>query len=150
MTFATVAPAGRQGAPAAYAARRQQLGLALPLYEEYAHWVSNALRGNRGTSLLSGEPVAKIIADRYSVTLSLVSLSVLVIVVGGVCLGVFSAVRGGVLGRFVDGASLAGYALPGFWVGSMLISLFAGRLHWFPAFGYVSVARSTGDWSRSL
>jgi len=141
---------GRQATPAAYAALRHQLGLDLPLYEQYAHWVSNALRGNMGTSLLSGEPVTKIIGDRYSVTLSLVSLSVLAIVVGGVCLGVFSAVRGGVLGRFVDGASLAGYALPGFWVGSMLISLFAVKLHWFPAIGYVSIASSPGDWARSL
>jgi peptide/nickel transport system permease protein len=132
------------------ASLRHQLGLDLPVYEQYARWVSHAAHGDLGTSLLSGESVTKVVNDRYAVTLSLVTLSFILTVVVGVALGIFSAVRGGVLGRLVDGLSLIGYALPGFWVGAILIALFAVKLQWFPAIGYVSLGTSPNDWARSL
>jgi peptide/nickel transport system permease protein len=141
---------GTDATPESVAALRHQLGLDRPLYEQYGRWVGHALHGDLGTSLLSGEPVTKIVNDRYSVTLSLVGLSLLATVVVGVTLGILSAVRGGVLGRLVDGLSLVGYALPGFWVGAILISLFAVKLGWFPAIGYVPLGTAPNDWARSL
>jgi peptide/nickel transport system permease protein len=141
---------GIEAPPEAYPKLRHELGLDLPLYEQYWRWVNDAVRGDLGTSLFNGEHVTKTIGDRLPVTLSLIIGSLLVIIVVGVGLGVFSAVRGGAVGRFVDGLSLIGFALPGFWVGAVLIALFAVQVHWFPAIGYVPLVESPSDWARSL
>jgi peptide/nickel transport system permease protein len=100
--------------------------------------------------LVNREEVTLAIKDRSPVTLSLVVTSLLIISLLGVSLGVFSAVRGGVAGRFLDGVSLVGFALPGFWVGAVLIAIFAVGLHWLPAVGYVPLSDSPGGWARSL
>jgi peptide/nickel transport system permease protein len=129
---------------------REQIGLNQPVYEQYWNWLTNALHGDLGTSYFTNQPVTTIIGDRYQVTLSLVVLSLIVIVLIGVGLGVIGAVRGGAVGRGVDSISLVGFALPGFWVGAVLISIFAVRLGWLPAIGYVPFADSPSDWARSL
>jgi peptide/nickel transport system permease protein len=134
----------------AYDKLRSELGLDQPLYQQYGHWVSNALHGDLGTSLFSGQDVTKMITDRLPVTLSLVICALLIISIVGVGLGVLSAVHGGVTGRIVDGLLLVGFALPGFWVGAVLIAVFAVALRWVPAVGYVSLSESPSDWARSL
>jgi peptide/nickel transport system permease protein len=68
----------------------------------------------------------------------------------GVALGTVSAVRGGRLGRAVDGISVLGFAIPNFWLALLLISVFAVKLHWLPASGYVSFSTSPGQFFRSL
>jgi peptide/nickel transport system permease protein len=141
---------GPEASPATYQNLRHELGLDLPLYEQYWRWVKHAASGNLGSSVITGEHVTKTIGDRFPVTLSLVFGSLLLIALVGVGLGVLSAVRGGVLGRVVDGLSLVGFALPAFWVGAVLIALFAVRLHWFPAVGYVPFGESPSLWLRSL
>jgi peptide/nickel transport system permease protein len=141
---------GINASPAQYAALRHNLGLDLPLYQQYWRWLHHALEGDLGTSLFTNEAVTNMVSTRLPVTLSLVALSLLVIVVVGVTLGVTGAVRGGAAGRFVDGVSLVGFALPSFWVGAVLIGLFAVALHWLPAIGYVSLASSPSGWARSL
>jgi peptide/nickel transport system permease protein len=141
---------GVNASPEAYAKLRTALGLDQPLYEQYSRWAADALHGDLGTSLYSGEHVTTTITNRFPVTLSLVILSLLAVTIVGVGLGVFSAVRGGVAGRIVDALSLIGFALPGFWVGAVLISLFAVRLGWLPAVGYVPLSASPEDWARSL
>jgi peptide/nickel transport system permease protein len=141
---------GPDASPATYQSLRHELGLDRPLYGQYWEWISHAVSGNLGSSVITGEHVAKTIGDRLPVTLSLVLGALLLTSVLGVGLGVFSAVRGGVLGRVVDALSLLGFALPGFWVGAVLISVFAVRMHWFPAVGYVPLADSPSQWLRSL
>jgi peptide/nickel transport system permease protein len=141
---------GTKATPQQLAALRHTLRLDLPVYEQYWRWLGGAIRGNLGTSLFTGQEVSTIIRQRLPATLSLVCVSLLVISVVGVALGVFSAVRGGALGRFVDGLGLIGFALPGFWVGAVLISVFAVKLHWFAAVGYVPLATSPVGWARSL
>jgi peptide/nickel transport system permease protein len=136
--------------PQEYATLRHALGLDLPLYQQYWQWLGHAVQGDLGTSLFSQEPVSKTIGERFPVTLSLIVASILVIVVAGVSFGVVSAVRGGALARLVDGLALLGFALPGFWLGAMLIALFAVSLRWLPAVGYVPLVESPGDWLRSL
>jgi peptide/nickel transport system permease protein len=147
---ATTQILGVEAPPEAYAKLRSELGLDQPLYEQYSRWVGDALQGDLGSSLFSGEHVTTTIADRLPVTLSLVIASLLVISVVGVGLGVFGAVHGGVTGRIVDGLSLVGFALPGFWVGAVLIALFAVELAWLPAVGYVPLSESPSAWARSL
>jgi peptide/nickel transport system permease protein len=141
---------GVDATPAQYAALRHKLGLDLPVYQQYWQWLRHAVGGDLGRSLFTNDPVTKAVENRFPVTLSLIAASLLLIFVVGVTLGVVGAVRGGAIGRFVDGVSLLGFALPAFWVGAVLVSLFAVALHWFPAIGYVSLVSSPGNWARSL
>jgi peptide/nickel transport system permease protein len=128
----------------------RQLGLDQPLYVQYWHWLRHALTGDLGTSVYNGQKVTQEISQRLPVTLSLVIGALIVMLVVGVAIGVFSAVRGGALGRFVDGISLVGYALPVFWVGAILIEFFAVRAGFFPAVGYVPMTQDPVEWLHSL
>jgi peptide/nickel transport system permease protein len=141
---------GTDAPPEAYPKLRHELGLDLPLHEQYGRWLEDAVTGDLGTSLFSPEQVSTLIGDRVSVTLSLIVGSLLVSVVLGVALGVFSALRGGAAGRAADAFSLIGFALPEFWVGVQLIVIFAVKLQWFPATGYAPLAQSPWEWLRSL
>ena len=83
-------------------------------------------------------------------TVRLIFGSLLVTLVIGTIAGTISAVKGGVVDRVVGGLSLAGFSLPSFWVGAVLISFFAVRLGWLPAIGYVDFAQSPSGWFESL
>jgi peptide/nickel transport system permease protein len=133
-----------------YLELRQALGLDLPIYEQYWHWLGNAIQGDLGSSLFTQEPVTAAINARLPVTVSLVGGALLVILTGGVGLGVFSAVRGGAAGRVVDAFALVGFAVPAFWLGGVLIVLFAVEMRWLPATGYVPLGQSPGAWVGSL
>jgi peptide/nickel transport system permease protein len=141
---------GDQGTAEQYASLRHQLGLDLPLHEQYWHWLRNALSGDFGTSIVSGQSVTQAAAQRLAVSLSLLIGSLVVMLIVGVGLGVFSAVHGGAIGRMVDGLSLLGFALPPFWVGAVLVEVLAVHIRLFPAVGYVSLADSPGEWLRSI
>ncbi len=131
-------------------ALRQQLGLDLPLYQQYWEWVQGAVRGDFGRSVWSGQPVTEILEPRVPVTLWLVVGTMLVSLVVGVTFGVIGAVRKSIIGRAIDALSLFGFAMPAFWLGAILASIFAVRLGWFPSAGYVPLAESPSDWLRSL
>lgn len=141
---------GTNAPPEAYPKLRHALGLDLPLHEQYWRWLENAVHGDLGASLFTSESVTHAIDARLPVTLSLMLGALFVTVVLGVGLGFFSAVRGGIAGRFVDAMALLGFALPSFWIGAVLIAVFAVNLGWFPAVGYVPLAESPQQWLRSL
>ncbi|KQV75398.1 ABC transporter permease [Aeromicrobium sp. Root344] len=141
---------GTRGTPEQYEALRQQLGLDQPVYEQFWHWLSRAVTGDFGTSIINGTSVAGEIWARLPVTLSLISGAILVSVVVGVAGGVFSAVKDGWLARAIDALVLVVWALPVFWVGSMLVVVFAIKLEWLPAVGYVPLSESPTAWARSL
>ena len=136
--------------PQAYAQLSAQLGLNKPLPVQYWSWLSQAVRGNLGQSVFTGQTVTSILNARLPVTLSLVAGAVLVSAVLGVGLGLYSAFQGGVVGRLVDGVSLIGMSLPTPWLGLVLVILFAVKLRWLPATGYVSFTQSPGQWVESL
>lgn len=125
-------------------------GLNLPLWTQYWHWLRDAVGGNLGNSFSSGQPVATIIGQRLPVTLSLIGGALLVSLVIGVGFGLVSALKGGIIGRTLDSAALIGFALPSFWVGAELIVIFAVKLQWLPATGYVSPGVSITQWLESL
>jgi peptide/nickel transport system permease protein len=133
-----------------YAELRRNLGLDLPLYEQYWRWLRRALAGDLGVSLFSQQSVSEMIGQRFPVTLSLLVGSLVVTLVLGIGIGVFSALRGGALGRLVDGVALVGFSLPAFWLGAELIVLFSVKLNWLPATGYVPISQSPVEWARSL
>ncbi|MGX1676076.1 ABC transporter permease [Streptomyces sp. NPDC055400] len=141
---------GDHYSPAAHRQLRHQLGLDTPLLTQYAHWLRHALTGDLGTSPVSGLDVGAEITGRLPVTLSLVLCTTAATTLLGVGLGVLSAVRGGRIGRAVDVISLLGYALPGFWLALILVSLFSVALPVFPATGYVPFTDSTAAWARGL
>lgn len=141
---------GNNYTPAAYAQLRHQLGLDQSVLVQYWHWLVGALHGNLGVSPISGLDVANEVTTRLAVTLSLIVGTTVVATVAGLALGVLSAVRGGGAGRVVDVLSLLGFALPNFWLGLVLVTVFAVALRLLPATGYVSLATSPGGWVRSL
>ncbi|MFJ2619227.1 ABC transporter permease [Glutamicibacter sp. NPDC087344] len=141
---------GEEATPESLAALREQMGLNLPLYQQYWNWATDAIRGDFGTSIFGGQDVVTVIVYRLPVTVSLMVLSTLVIGVVGAVLGLLSAVKGGWIGRFLDAFSLFGLAIPSFAFAVVLVSLFAVTVRAFPATGYMSLEDGFGNWIWSL
>jgi peptide/nickel transport system permease protein len=131
--------AGEEQDPVVVAQIRTQYGLDKPVPVQYGRWLGQLVRGNLGESLRTGITVSRTIATRLPVTLELAFLSLLVAVLVGVGSGVLAAVRRGTgLEWLANGASLLGLSVPSFWLGLMLILVFAIILGVLPASGYVS------------
>ncbi len=141
---------GLGGTTEQYERVRAELGLDDPLFVQYWHWFTQALHGDFGESLTTREPVADSILTRLGITISLTVGSMILSFAIGVLFGVYSAVRGGVTGRFVDGLAVLGFAIPPFWLALILISIFAVQLGWLPSTGYVAPGDSGGLWLQSL
>ena len=133
-----MALAGEEHDPAAVAAIRAKYHLDRPLVVQYSLWIGNVLRGDFGQSLRNRIPVSELLASKLPVTVELAVCSMLIALVIGVPAGIVSASR---KGRPIDVAAnlvaLSGLSVPHFWLGIMLILLFAVRLGWLPASGYV-------------
>ncbi len=130
---------------------RDRLGLEDPILVQYERWASDAVTGDLGESLYSGRSVTKSIGERLPVTLSLAGLSIVIAILIAVPAGIIAAVR---RGSWVDsaatvGASL-GLAMPNFWLGAVLALIFALRLGWLPATGYIPFGENPVDWLRHL
>ncbi|THF85485.1 ABC transporter permease [Deinococcus sp. KSM4-11] len=141
---------GQNRAPEEYQRLREQLGLLEPVPVQYARWVTTLAHGSLGVSIFNSESVVAKLNSRLGVTLSLVTITALVASVLGVALGIASALRRGVLARTVDVISMLGIVLPSFWIALILVAVFAVRLRWLPAIGYVHPTTSPGGWLRSL
>jgi peptide/nickel transport system permease protein len=141
---------GLQASDAQVAALRDQLGLDKPLPRQYWDWLVGVFHGDLGRSIQTRGLVASELAHRAEVTMSLLLLGVLIVAVVGIALGVVSAVRGGRIGKLVDVLSLVGIAVPGFWLGLVLVTVFAVAIPLFPATGYVSFTHSVPGWIASL
>lgn len=141
---------GNTATAAQVAALDRRLGLTLPLYEQYWHWLHHAVAGNLGTSYYTGQPVVQAIQSHIWVTISLIIGTMSISLILGVALGTISALRGGALGKALDTFALLGFALPGFWIGAELILFFAVKIRLFPATGYVTFNQSPAGWLHSL
>lgn len=115
---------------------RNQLGLNKPLVMQYLTFVGHALEGNFGNSFRFRQPALGLVLDRLPATAELAGASMLLAIVLGVPTGVLASVRPGRLSdSVVRWFATVGQATPTFWMGLMLILLFAVRLRWFPAEG---------------
>ena len=133
-----LALAGEDRDPATLDAIRQRLGLNDPLPVQYLHWLGNALTGDLGQSLRTGEPVLIIIAQKLPVTLQLGIMAILIAMVIGIPTGILSAARKGTAVDYgANVLALSGLSLPNFWLGIMLIMLVSVRWQLLPASGYV-------------
>jgi peptide/nickel transport system permease protein len=118
---------------------QHDLGLDLPMVEQYGVYIRETLTGNLGESLRTGIPVSELIRTRLWPTVILVGLGTIL----SAWLGVVIGIRGGWRrGSSFDTTSQYGslvlYAMPEGWLGMLLLLLFSGWLHWFPAGGYIS------------
>lgn len=122
---------------------RQLYGLDQPFLVQYGNWLLNALQGDLGESLLSGEPVLETIARVFPNTLFIVFYAVLLSVLIGVPLGLLASSRpNSKLDGTIMGISSLGVAVPNFWLGMVLVSVFALSWNWFPATGFVRPSES--------
>ena len=134
-----LALAGEERDPASLAEVRVQYGLDQPILVQYWRWLREVATGNLGESLRTGISVTETILSRIPVTLELALLSLLVAILLGVGTGVLAAVRRGSWTEWLANlAALLGLSVPSFWLGIMLILVFAIILGWLPASGYVS------------
>lgn len=125
-----------QASPADRAAMIARLGLDLPLWEQYWHFLVRALHGDLGTSFVYGTSTIQLIAQRMPATFELVVIAVSLTCVVGVPLGLVAGLyRDRLLGRGILSSSVLGFSLPNFWLGMMLILTFAVWLGWLPASG---------------
>ncbi len=128
--------------PDRVAALRHQLGLDLPIYQQYGQWLSGVLHGNLGQSVWTGKPVSAEILQRLPVTLEITLLALLTSILCSFPLGVLSArARGSRGDYFVRVSSIIGLTLPSFWVGVLFIYFFSLYLPGWPAIGYVPIGQ---------
>lgn len=110
---------------------RREMGLDLPLIEQFYIYVKNALNGDFGTSVLTTNPVMTDIRRAFPATIELATLGTLIGSVIGVPLGVLAAVRrGSIIDQVVRIIGLVGYSVPIFWLGLLALVLFYARLQW--------------------
>ncbi len=127
---------GTQATPEEVALERARLGLDKPLPIRYAVWISDVLSLNLGRSLSNNRPVAALVGDAFPNTLRLALLSLAVAVGIGFPLGILAAVNANRrLDAIVTACSSLGLAVPGFWLGLLLIIFFSVQLQWLPASG---------------
>jgi peptide/nickel transport system permease protein len=136
-----------------------RLGLDRPLYEQYLHFLANAARGDLGNSFVHAEPALKLILQKMPATLELAFAALLIAVVFGIPLGMYAGLRPeSPASRVIMAGSILGFSLPTFWVGLMLIMVFAVMLGWLPSTGRgetvalagVQVSFLTGDGLKHL
>ena len=131
---------GERADSATIARLRAQLHLDDPLPVRFGHYVASVVTGDLGRSYITNRPITQDIRERFPKTAQLAGAAMLLATVIGVTLGVLSARRpGGLIDRFSLGLAYLGVSFPVFWVGLLLILLFAVTIRWLPPSGYGSL-----------
>ncbi|MEM9911528.1 MAG: ABC transporter permease [Pseudomonadota bacterium] len=126
---------------------RADLGLDQPFVVQYWKFLEQAAQGNFGLSYRQGRPVADILLERLPATLELALVSGILALIGGITLGIFTAIRRrGFAANMIMTVSLIGVSLPTFLIGIVLIYIFSVELGWLPSFGRGEVVE-LGGWS---
>lgn len=142
---------GTKATPQEIAKITRQLHLNEGFLAQYWRWLRAALHGNLGNSLFQSQPVSSGIAARFPVTLQVAAGGMVVAVLLGVPSGILSGVRQGTLrDRAVTTGSSLAVSIPDFWLGIMLVIVFAVKLHWLPALGYTEFGQSPVEWFKDL
>ncbi len=143
--------AGQDASRERIVAIRDELGLDDPLLTQYRDWAGDAVRGDLGTSLVSGQEVTDMIAARMPATVSLTLFTMAFILAVSIPVAVFSAAAQRTwLDRIVMGGVSVVLAMPAFWIGLVLLLAFALRWHLLPATGYVAFTEDPVEWARHL
>lgn len=130
---------GAQVDDAAIERLRSDLRLEDPVPVQYVSWMSNVLQGDFGRSVTTKQPVSEAFVQRLPVSFLLAGYAIVIMIAIALPLGILSAVKRGTLWDVLaSGISVFGLAVPGFWLAILLVMLFAVRLDWLPASGYIS------------
>jgi ABC-type dipeptide/oligopeptide/nickel transport system permease component len=133
---------GMEASDDAIRAARTQFGFDRPLYIQYLQFVGGVLRGDLGQSVRFRRPVGDLLMESFPATVELALAATAIALVLAVPAGIYAAVhRGGMLDRLLMTGALIGQAMPIFWLGIMLITLFSVRLGWLPTSGRGSFAQ---------
>jgi ABC-type dipeptide/oligopeptide/nickel transport system permease component len=117
-------------------ALRERMGLNEPLYVQYFRFLGDLVRGDLGSSMITGTPIRESIASVLPYTLQLTLSAIVVGALLGVPIGVYTAVKRNSLADYLGRVlSLAGLSVPAFYLGILIMLVFAGELGWFPAVG---------------
>ena len=135
------------------AAAMERLGLDRPVWEQYLLFVENALQGDLGDSFIFGESALGLVLRHMPATMELALVSLMMAIVLGVPLGLYAGLRpDGFISKSIMAGSILGFSLPTFWVGLMLIMVFAVILGWLPSTGrgdtveILGLRTSLGTW----
>lgn len=132
---------GDRASASAIAAARKEYGFDLPLYHQFWNYLTSALSGDFGKSVLTSNPVIEDIRRVFPATIELATLGTLIGALLGVPLGVLAAVkRGSLADQFVRVIGLIGYSVPIFWLGLMALLVFYARLGWTEGPGRIGIA----------
>jgi peptide/nickel transport system permease protein len=146
-----LAMAGEERDPAVMEYLREKYRLNDPLPLQYVHWVGNVLQGDFGTSLRTEQPVTTLLASKLPVTIELAVLALLIAMLIGIPTGVISAVRKGMAVDYgANVLALSGISIPHFWLGILLIMIFAVQLQWLPASGFVPLGEDVAQNLKTL
>jgi peptide/nickel transport system permease protein len=134
---------------------REQLGLDRSILSQYFIWIGRVIQGDLGYSYYLNKPVTDLIAQRIEPTLSLAAGTLVLAIAVAIPLGTIAAWRmGGWLDKILSGFSVAGFSVPVFVIGYLMIYLFAIRLDWLPVQGYKALTgpKAVGlwDWMQQL
>ena len=128
---------GERADAATIARLRRELRLDEPLYVQFGHYAAGVLRGDLGRSYITNRPITRDVAERFPKTLLLAATAMVIASFTGIALGVVSARNpGGLADRMALGLAYLGISYPVYWVGLLLILLFAVTLRWLPPSGY--------------
>jgi peptide/nickel transport system permease protein len=132
---------GAQLTPAQLAALNSRFGLNKPVFVQYWDWIVAALHGNLGTSYYNSAPVTTIISQRIGPSLELIVGSLVLSIILGGALGIFSAIkRNRASGRLVLSATGLGLSVPDFWLATVAAGFLGLTLHVFPAVGFTPLS----------
>jgi len=135
-----IAGSDAQTDSASRARLREAMGLADPLWEQYARWLWDILQGDPGTSMRSGRPVSELLAKALPITIELALLSVLIATVVAIPLGVISAVRRDTGLDYVSRVvGLIGLSLPNFWIATLMLLFTSKMFGWVPSISYIPI-----------
>jgi peptide/nickel transport system permease protein len=115
--------------------QRRALGLDRPLLQQYGAWLGQFTRGDWGTSIATGRSVRRMIGEAWPATVKLVGLSLVLSYLLGIAVGAVQATRGGPIDTSLSVVTVTLFALPGYWLGLMLVMVFTYWLRVLPAFG---------------
>jgi peptide/nickel transport system permease protein len=141
---------GEGATPDQLTLKEKELGLDRPILERYFDWLKHAVKGDFGNSWINNDTVVSEITRRLPITLSLVLIAIGLAAILATFIGMYAAIKGGVVDRILQLVAVFGFAIPGFLVAILLINYLAIKHHIFPATGWVYFSESPTNWFKSI